>query len=62
MTPIRSLDQLVRSLQDQPSRRVAVAAGHDPHTIEAAVHAAGAGIAEVTLVGDADRIAALGAA
>jgi len=38
---------------------VAVAAGHDENTIEAAARAAGEGIAKVILVGDADRIAAL---
>jgi len=56
MNPIRSLDQLVADLRNRPSRRVVVAAGHDPHTIGAAAHAAAEGIAEVTLVGDASRI------
>jgi len=59
MNPIRSLDQLVSDLRDQPSRRVVVAAGHDPHTIGATARAAAEGIAEVTLVGDASRIARL---
>ena len=59
MKPIRSLDQLISDLQDQPSRRVAVAAGHDPNTIQAAARAAAEGIAEMILVGDAARIAAL---
>ena len=59
MTPIRSLDQLVAELRNQPSRRVAVAAGHDPHTIAAAGRAAAEGIADITLVGDGDRIVAL---
>lgn len=59
MTPIRSLDQLVRDLKGRPSRRVAVAAGHDPHTIQAAGRAAREGIAEMILVGDGARIAAL---
>jgi phosphate butyryltransferase len=56
MSQIRSLDQLVQSLKDQPSRRLAVAAGHDPNTIRAAVTAASEGIAAVTLVGDGTRI------
>jgi phosphotransacetylase len=56
MNPIRSLDQLIRDLQDQPSRRVAVAAGHDPNTIGAAARAVAEGIAKVTLVGDGERI------
>lgn len=59
MEPIRNLDQLIRDLQDRPSRRVAVAAGHDDNTIEAAARAAFEGIAEMILVGDADRIVEL---
>ncbi len=59
MTAIRSLDELVRDLKDRPSRRVAVAAGHDPNTIQAAGRAAAEGIADMILVGDGARIAAL---
>jgi len=59
MAPIRNLDQLVQELQDKPSRRVAVAAGHDPNTIAAAARAAAEDIAAVTLVGDGERIGAL---
>ncbi len=59
MTPIRSLDQLVAETRQQPSRRVAVAAGHDPHTIQAAARAAAEDIAKVTLVGDRARIESL---
>lgn len=56
MTAIRSLDALITALRDASSRRVAVAAGHDPNTIRAAARAAAEGIADVTLVGDAARI------
>ncbi len=59
MTQIRSLDLLIEELKGQPSRRLAVAAGHDPNTIAAAARASSEGIAEVILVGDADRIASL---
>ncbi len=59
MTPIRSLDQLVAQLKDQPSRRVAVAAGQDPNTIQAAARAAAEDIAQVILVGHRGRIAGL---
>ena len=59
MLPIRSLEQLVTQLQDQPLRRVAVAAGQDPHTIQAAARAAAENIAEIVLVGHRERIAAL---
>jgi phosphate butyryltransferase len=56
MAAIKNLDQLVQDLKDKPSRRVAIAAGHDPNTIAAAARAAGEDIAQVTLVGDAQRI------
>ncbi|MBC8425230.1 phosphate butyryltransferase [bacterium] len=59
MTTIRSLDALIAALRDAPSRRVAVAAGHDPNTIRAAARAAAEQVAEVTLVGDGQRIAEL---
>jgi len=59
MAPIRNLDDLVKDLQGQPSRRIAVAAGHDRDTIQAAARAAHEDIAVVTLVGDGSRIQAL---
>lgn len=59
MAQIRSLEQLVADLKGAPSRRVAVAAGHDENTIAAAARAAAEGIADVTLVGDRARIEAL---
>ena len=59
MAQIRSLEQLVKGLKGQPSRRLAVAAGHDPNTIQAAARAASEDIAAVTLVGDQQRIEAL---
>jgi len=59
MTPIRSLEELVADLKGRPSRRLAVAAGHDPNTIQAAAKAAAEDIAAVTLVGDKDRIESL---
>lgn len=59
MTQITSLDQLLSSLRSEPRRKVAVAAGHDPNTIQAAARAVAEGIAEVALVGDGQRIAEL---
>ena len=59
MTPIKSLDELLATLKNEPSRRVAVAAGQDPNTIQAAARAAAEGIADVTLVGDAGLITSL---
>ena len=59
MEPIRNLDTLIQELKDRPSQMLAVAAGHDPHTISACHRAAREGIAEVTLVGDRERIVTL---
>ncbi len=59
MSPIRSLKQLAESLKGAPARRVAVAAGQDENTIQAAARAASEGIAKIVLVGDAGRIGAL---
>jgi phosphate butyryltransferase len=59
MTSIRTLDELVTGLQGDPPRRLAVAAGQDPHTIQAAARAAREKIANVTLVGDRERITGL---
>lgn len=59
MEPIRTLDQLLESLKGEPPRRVAIAAGHDPHSIHAAARAAREGIARILLVGDRARIEAL---
>ena len=59
MEPIRTLDQLVEQLKGAPRRRVAVAAGQDENTIQAAARAATEGVADVVLVGDNARIRAL---
>jgi len=56
---IASLDDLLITLRDRPRRRVAVAAGHDPHTIAAAARASDERIARMILVGEAPRIHAL---
>ena len=61
MKPITNLDDLVSGLKGAPPRRLAVAAGHDPHTLEAAMRAAAEGLARVTLVADARRLAAMAA-
>jgi len=56
MEPVRSLDQLIQQLKGSERRRVAVAAGQDPNTIQAAARAATEGIATMILVGDRARI------
>lgn len=61
MKAITSLDELVRGLKGAPPRRLAVAAGHDPHTLEAAMRAAAEGLALVTLVADRRRLEAMAA-
>lgn len=59
MSPIRSLDELLTTLAGEPPRRVAIAAGHDEHSIQAAAAAAARGIAKVILCGDRGRIEVL---
>ncbi len=59
MEAIRTLDELVAQLKGRPSRRVAVAAGQDPNTIQAAARAAAEDVARMVLVGDRERIEAL---
>lgn len=59
MSAILKLDDLLQGLRGAPPRRLAVAAGHDPHTLEAAMRAAAEGIAQVTLVADRGRLAEL---
>jgi phosphotransacetylase len=56
MEAIRTLDQLVAQLKGAPARRLAVAAGHDENTMQAAARAATEGVAKVILVGDERRI------
>jgi phosphate butyryltransferase len=56
MTAITRLDDLLSGLKGAAPRRLAVAAGHDPHTLEAAMRAAAEGIALVTLVADKRRL------
>ncbi len=59
MDPIVNLDQLIDGLREGPSRRVVIAAGHDPHSLQAAARAVAEKIADVTLVGDRNAIDAL---
>lgn len=59
MEAIRTLEQLVAQMKGEPSRRVAIAAGQDENTIQAAARAASEDIAKVVLVGDRSRIDAL---
>ncbi len=59
MRPIRTLEELAAEVKGAAPRRLAVAAGHDENTIQAAARAAGEGIAKVILVGERARIEAL---
>jgi len=59
MKPIRSLAEMVARARSDPDRRVALAAGQDPASIEAAARAVREGICRFTLVGEQERIAAL---
>ncbi|MEO0293905.1 MAG: phosphate acyltransferase [candidate division WOR-3 bacterium] len=56
MEPIKSLDEMVKIVRERPSKRLVVANGHDPHTIEATYRAAREKLVNVTLVGDKEKI------
>ena len=57
---IRNFAQLEKILQEDPvKRRVAVAPAQDLHTLQAVLQAAGDGIIEPVLIGDAAKISAI---
>ncbi len=57
--PIRSLEAMTEHVRGRENRTLAVAAGHDPATIEAAARAAREGICRVVLVADPERVESL---
>ena len=56
MKPIRKLKELVEVVKGKPIQKIAVANGHDPHTIRATFKAAKENLVDVTLVGDRNRV------
>ncbi len=54
--PITRLEQLYKIVKDEPSKRLAVACGEDPHTIEAVARAVTEGLVNVTMTGDENKI------
>jgi phosphotransacetylase len=50
--PIRTLDDLLRAVQDRPRKRLVVAWANDAHTLEAVNSAVEAGLVDAILVGD----------
>jgi len=53
---IKKLDEIVVKLKEQAPKRLAVACGEDPHTIEAVGKAAKEGIVKAVLTGDKNNI------
>jgi phosphate butyryltransferase len=60
MDPIRKLTELVELVKKKPSSKLAVANGHDPHTIQATFKAAKENLVDVIIVGDKDKVLSLG--
>lgn len=60
MEPIKKLDDLVKVVKEKPTRKMAVANGHDPHTIQATYRAASEKLVDVTIVGDKEKVEELG--
>ncbi len=59
MKRIQSLEEMTDHVRGRESLTLAVAAGHDPATIEAAARASREGICKVTLVADPEKVEAL---
>lgn len=53
---IRSLDEMLETVKGAKNRRVAVAAGNDPHTIEAAERAVKENVVDISLIGDLNKM------
>lgn len=54
--PVKKLSELVEKVKGLPKMRVAVAAGEDPHTIEAVARGVTEGMIDATLTGDEKHI------
>ena len=52
MEPVRSLDQLVEKVKSLPKKKIAVAFGQDPFTIESIAQAVKEGMADAILIGE----------
>lgn len=53
---VKSLDEMLETVKKSKNRRVAVACGNDPHTIEASEKAVKENVVDVTLIGNKHRI------
>jgi phosphate butyryltransferase len=58
---IKNLEQIVSHLKGKPAKRLAVACGEDPHTIEAVGRAVKEGLVKAVLTGNKDHIKAVAA-
>jgi len=57
---IKTLDEMLKTVKSSENRRVVVANGNDPHTIEAAERAVKENVVDITLIGDKERIQKVG--
>jgi phosphate butyryltransferase len=57
--PIRTLEEMLSTVKNARNRRVAIAAGNDPHTIEAAEKAVRENVVDITLIGDKKKMEAI---
>lgn len=53
---IQTLDEMLATVKSARNRRVAVAAGNDPHTIEAAERAVKENVVDITMIGDRKKM------
>ncbi|TES90912.1 MAG: phosphate butyryltransferase, partial [Candidatus Cloacimonadota bacterium] len=54
--PIKTLDEMVETVKSASNRRVVVACGNDPHTIEAAERAVKENIVDITMIGNLQKM------
>ena len=53
---IKTLDEMLATVKGAQNRRVAIAAGNDPHTIEAAEKAVRENVVDITLIGNRKKM------
>jgi phosphate butyryltransferase len=53
---IKTLEEMLATVKGTQNRRVAVAAGNDPHTIEAAERAVKENVVDITMIGDRKKM------
>ena len=54
--PIKSLDEMLATVKSSKNRKVVIACGHDPHTIEASQKAVMENVVDIILIGNKEKM------